>query len=230
LNKTDFGARSYVLGAFTNEGALANPPSLFGTVLTYTGSGQPNCDATQIIHIVTDNYEVITATLTFAATGGASGGVAVSCMIRSYNPKNDITAELINKNHQYKVVKPGWADAGQADAELVFTGVEPGTYTLIITKPGHLKLTVHNIIVNDTDLDLRDDGREGVGILNLICGNVNTDSQINSADLLLLLNNYLKSGDSIKEPAADINGDNQVNSSDLLLLLINYLKSDQVIN
>ncbi|MCL2528764.1 MAG: YDG domain-containing protein [Coriobacteriia bacterium] len=73
LSATDHGVRSYTLGAFTDvagAGVLASAPTLSGTnnaTLTYQGAGAVTGTATQVINIITEEYQDITATITFEA-------------------------------------------------------------------------------------------------------------------------------------------------------------------
>jgi len=148
--------------------------------------------------------------------------------VRSYNPNNPVTLQLL-QNNEVKHTTTITAEAGgvRRDQDFTFVGVEPGTYSLVITKTAHLKFTVHNVVVGENDLDLTQDDREAVRLMTLICGDINRDGQINSSDLLILLGSYLEIGENL---LADLNGDGQVNSSDLLILLGNYLELDVVVH
>jgi len=154
-------------------------------------------------------------------------GYSVSGVVRSYDPKSPVTLHLIQGDNIVNTTtiayEPG---SGQHDQSFTFESIDPGTYTLVITKEVHLKYTVHNVVVNYADLDLTQDPREKVQLISLISGDLNGDGQINSGDLLILLSNYLELGEDI---LADLNGDGQVNSSDMLILLGNYLELDVVV-
>jgi len=145
----------------------------------------------------------------------------VSGTVRSYNPNNPVTLLLMQGNEvKHTTIIAAEAGNGRHEQSFTFKYVEPGTYTLVITKAAHLKFTVHNVVVGEEDLDLTQDGREAVRLISMTCGDINGDGQINSGDMLILLSNYLQLGEKI---LADLNGDGQVNSSDLLILLGNYL-------
>ena len=105
--------------------------------------------------------------------------------------------------------------------------MEPGRYTLVVSKSAHLRFTINNIVVENEDIDLRQSDRNEVRLIRLICGDLNGDGKIDSGDLSMLLGSYLKLGENI---LADLNGDGQVNSCDLLILLANYLKLDVVVD
>ena len=158
-----------------------------------------------------------------------SSSVAVTGKVRSFNPKNETIIQLLLDDEvMYDMIIPAEiVDSGQQEQEFAFFGIAPGTYTLVITKKAHLKFTVHNVVVGDDDLDLTQDDREAVKLMTLICGDLNSDGQINSYDLLILLSNYLEQGENLP---ADLNGDGQVNSSDLLILLGNYLELDVIVH
>jgi len=153
---------------------------------------------------------------------------SVSGTVRSYNPNNPVELRLMQGTDiKYREFIEAEEGSGERDQEFRFNGVEPGIYTLVVMKEAHLKLTVHNVVVENKDVNLADDTREPVQILTLKCGDLNEDGQITSDDLLILLGSYLESGEKIP---ADLNGDGQVNSSDLLILLGNYLESDIVVS
>jgi len=115
----------------------------------------------------------------------------VSGMVRSYNSNNPIELMLMQGSEiKYKEIIKAESGNGQHDQNFTIKGVEPGIYTLVVTKKAHLKFTVHNVVVEDKDFDLVDDKREPVGVLTLKCGDLNGDGQINSGDLLMLLGSY----------------------------------------
>jgi hypothetical protein len=73
LNRSDYGIRSYSLGAFvgglvnifTDMPALSGPR---GNYFTWRGAGESSGSATQVIILTTTNYEDIVITLNFQAT------------------------------------------------------------------------------------------------------------------------------------------------------------------
>ena len=153
---------------------------------------------------------------------------AVTGRVRSHNPNNPVTLQLMQNNEiKYSTTIAAEPGTGRRDQNFTFEDVLPGTYTLVITKSAHLKFTVHNVVVRDSNLDLRQDAREEVRLITLVPGDLNADGQINSCDLIVLLGSYLQVGENL---LADLNGDGQVNSSDLRILLRNYLAVDVVVD
>ena len=120
---------------------------------------------------------------------------------------------------------------GQATQGFAFEGVALGTYSLVVTKPGHTSFTVQAVAVGDEDedVDLADDSRPVVRLMTLPCGDVNGDGMVNSADLAILWrsDNFSKSAAQAAEPLCDLDGDGMVNSADLAILWLasNFNKS-----
>ena len=144
---------------------------------------------------------------------------AISALVRydNQNPDNKAIVELFLNGSSISaiIISPELGNNPQIQY-FGFAGLRPGTYTLIITKPGSLKYTAHICVTGD-DVDL--------GLISLVCGDIDGDGQINSIDLALLLADYGKSGAALKGSLADVDGDGQVNSIDLALLLAGYGKS-----
>jgi hypothetical protein len=92
LNKPDHGDLSYTPGTLENtDGILASGyPKLANGILTYKGSGKTSGIATQQITVTSENYQNITATITFEAT--AKEGVAISG-ITAQNSEYDGTSK-----------------------------------------------------------------------------------------------------------------------------------------
>ena len=109
--------------------------------------------------------------------------------------------------------------------EFTFNEVNPGTYSLIFTRPGYTGFTINNIIVTDGgSVDLSEDTRFP-NELPLKPGDVNGDGVVNLTDLDFLLLHWF--GDYIN---ADFNGDGQINIIDLDMLLANWLQTSIVVN
>ena len=157
-------------------------------------------------------------TFTFpAAKPGA--GVAVSGKITSYNPNNPTTVALMQGGkEQYKTTIAKTTGSSQVTQNFTLAGVLPGTYDLVVTKPGHLTYTVTGVVVGDGPLDLTAMTGKPYQTITLLCGDINGDGWINSTDLgeILQGQNYGKqttvAGVNKK---ADLNGDGWVNSTDL---------------
>ena len=111
--------------------------------------------------------------------------------------------------------------------------MEPGTYSIVVTKATHTNFTVKSIIVGDRDVDLADDSRVAVKIMTLLCGDVNGDSFINVNDLneVWSARNYNKAAEGAENPNCDLNGDGFINVNDLNIVWssANYNKREIVI-
>ncbi|MDR0490821.1 MAG: dockerin type I repeat-containing protein [Oscillospiraceae bacterium] len=96
----------------------------------------------------------------------------------------------------------------------------PKLYTLVVTKETHTSFTVKKIVVGDTDLDLTKDSREAVRCITLLCGDINGDNIINSADVAVLwqASNYNKSAALAANKLCELDGDGMVNNVDLSIL------------
>ena len=151
-----------------------------------------------------------------------STGINVSGIIKSYNPNNQATIKLMQGNEvKYTEVINAATGSGQIEQPFTIEGVEPGTYTLIVTKPGHLCYTKLALEVGTDSINLDE--------ITLIPGDINGDGQINVNDLFIFIDNYRKSDTEIINPLADINGDGQVNVNDLFLFIDGYRMSDTVV-
>ncbi len=144
---------------------------------------------------------------------------SVRGVVKSYNPGNATTIQLMQgSTKKYSTTIDATTDSGQVAQIFSFHAVAPGTYDLVVTKPGHLTYTVKNVKVGDTDLDLTKHSNAAIRTITLLCGDINGDGWINSTDLGVVLQgqNYGKqttvAGVNGK---ADLNGDGWVNSTDL---------------
>jgi len=162
----------------------------------------------------------------------SSTPLTVSGLVDSYNLNNVTTLKLFNNTHEYPVTIAATTGIGLQRQTFNFTDVEPGTYTLEITKTGHIKFTVMGIVVRYENVDLTSDrrltARDPSGAILLLCGDINNDGVINQDDLNLLWlpANYNKSVSSGVDERCDLNGDGVVNQDDLniLWLPVNYNK------
>ena len=148
---------------------------------------------------------------------------SVRGVVKSYNPGNATTIQLMQgSTKKYSTTIDATTDSGQVAQIFSFHAVAPGTYDLVVTKPGHLTYTVKNVKVGDTDLDLTKHSNAAIRTITLLCGDINGDGWINSTDLGVVLQgqNYGKqttvAGVNGK---ADLNGDGWVNSTDLGIVL-----------
>ena len=159
-------------------------------------------------------------TFTFpAAKPGA--GVAVSGKITSYNPNNPTTVELRQGGEvKYTATIDPTTGSGQVTQDFTISTVAPGTYDLVVTKPGHLTYTVKNVVVGDTDLDLTTLTGKAYSTITLLCGDINGDGSINEDDVSIIryANNINKSTAVADNKLADINGDGSVNEDDVSIV------------
>ena len=153
----------------------------------------------------------------------ATADISVSGTIKSYNPGNATTIQLMKGGkEQYKTTIAATTGSGQQKQTFTFPTVAKGTYDLVVTKAAHLTYTVKNVKVGDTDLDLTKHSNAAISTITLLCGDINGDGWINSTDLGVVLQgqNYGKqttvAGVNGK---ADLNGDGWVNSTDLGIVL-----------
>ena len=152
---------------------------------------------------------------------GAGVGVAVSGKVKSYNPNNATTIQLMQGGkEQYKTTIAAASGSGQVTQDFSFNAVAPGTYDLVVTKSAHLTYTVKNVVVGDTDLDLTKHSK-AYQTITLLCGDIDGNGFINSTDLGIILKgqNYGKSTATAGDKAADLDGNGFINSTDLGIVL-----------
>ena len=155
----------------------------------------------------------------------------VSGAVKSYNPKNETTIKLMQGTaEKYRTtIEAASSGIGQQEQPFTFTGVAPGTYSLVITKEAHTSFTVQTVVVSDRNVDLTQHGHPEVRLMTLRCGDINNDGMINDSDLaiLWLSANYNKSATAQGvNSRCDLNGDGMVNDTDLAILWLaaNYNK------
>ena len=160
-----------------------------------------------------------------------SKGVSVSGTVKSYNPNNATTIQLMQEGaEKYTASIAAATGSGQKEQNFSFPAVAAGTYDLVVTKSAHLKYTVKNVTVGNAPLDLTVHGNAAIRNIMLPAGDVNGDGTINSKDLNEIWSpaNYLKNTtDTGVNPLADLNGDGTINSKDLNIVwkAENYLKT-----
>lgn len=151
-------------------------------------------------------------------------GAVVTGTVTGYAPAQSARLELYQTNTTSAPIyetdalpKTGGGESAQAFA---FDSVQPGTYDLKVTKPGHTSYWLKGIVVAD-DMNLAQN-------ITLHCGDVNGDGKVNVDDLVILTSaaNYNKNATDAANPLCDLNADGKVNVSDLLILvdLANYNK------
>lgn len=149
---------------------------------------------------------------------------SVSGTVKSYNPNNPVTVQLIEQGHTeaaYETIIDATTGNGQKEQNFSFPAVAAGTYDLVVTKPGHLSYTVKGIVVGDTPLDLKKHSNAAISTITLLCGDIDGNGFINSTDLGIILKgqNYGKSTATAGDKAADLDGNGFINSTDLGIVL-----------
>ena len=145
-------------------------------------------------------------------------GVSVSGMVKSYNPKNATTIQLMQDGaEKYSTTIAADTDSGQVPQNFSFPAVAPGTYDLVVTKKAHLTYTVTGVVVGDTALDLTTMTDKPYSTITLLCGDINGDGNINVTDLNKVWDaaNFNKNVSAATNKLTDINGDGSVNVTDL---------------
>ena len=148
--------------------------------------------------------------------------ISVSGTIKSYNPGNTTTIQLMQgSTEKYSTTIAAVTGSGQKEQSFTFNAVAPGTYDLVVTKPGHLTYTVKNVKVGDTDLDLTKHSNTAIRTITLLCGDIDGNGFVNSTDLGIILKgqNYGKSTATAGDRAADLDGNGFINSTDLGIVL-----------
>ena len=151
-----------------------------------------------------------------------SKGVSVSGMVKSYNPNNAVTIQLMQGGEEkYSTTIAADTGSGQVTQNFSFPTVAAGTYDLVVTKPGHLTYTVKNVVVENDPLDLTKHSNAAISTITLLCGDIDGNGFINSTDLGIILKgqNYGKSTATAGDKAADLDGNGFINSTDLGIVL-----------
>ena len=148
--------------------------------------------------------------------------ISVSGTIKSYNPGNTTTIQLMQgSTEKYSTTIAAATGSGQVAQSFSFDAVAKGTYDLVVTKPGHLTYTVKGVVVGDGPLDLTKHSNAAISTITLLCGDIDGNGFINSTDLGIILKgqNYGKSTATAGDKAADLDGNGFINSTDLGIVL-----------
>lgn len=150
--------------------------------------------------------------------------VSVSGTVKSYNPNNPVTVQLIEQGHHevaYETTIDPTTGSGQKEQSFSFDAVAAGTYDLVVTKPGHLTYTVKGVVVGGTAIDLTKHSNAAISTITLLCGDIDGNGFINSTDLGIILKgqNYGKSTATAGDKTADLDGNGFINSTDLGIVL-----------
>jgi len=165
-------------------------------------------------------------------------GAKLKGAIKSYNPGAPTTIVLMKDSrgaHEAaRIVIEGAPGIGVDEREFTFEDIEPGEYTMVITKPGHASFTVRDIIVGEGGLDLTLDSRDELRLMVMPCGDISGDGTINATDLgiLWLAGNYNQRAADADNALCDLNGDGLINVTDLgiLWLMSNFNRGAVVID
>lgn len=150
-----------------------------------------------------------------------AAGVTVSGQVKSYNPNNPTTIQLMDGS---TVVASTTIEAatgnGQKTQAFSIEKVPAGTYDLVVTKVGHLTYTVKSVVVGDADLDLTAAAGKAYAEIVMLAGDVNGDGSINEADVSVIRysSNINKATTAAANPIADVNGDGSVNEADVSIV------------
>ena len=145
--------------------------------------------------------------------------------VKSYNPNNPVTVQLIEQGHHevaYETTIDPTTGSGQKEQNFSFPAVAPGTYDLVVTKPGHLSYTVKNVVVGSTDLDLTTLTDKPYSTITMLCGDIAKNGYVDFADYQELLSpaNYgKKTTDTGVNALADLNGNGYIDFADYQILL-----------
>ena len=145
--------------------------------------------------------------------------------VKSYNPNNPVTVQLIEQGHHevaYETTIDPTTGSGQKEQNFSFPAVAAGTYDLVVTKPGHLSYTVKNVVVGSTDLDLTALTGKPYSTITMLCGDIAKNGYIDFADYQELLSpaNYgKKTTDTGVNALADLNGNGYIDFADYQILL-----------
>ena len=165
--------------------------------------GDNNHDASDKVKVIVPEY---------------GAGVTVSGTVKSYNPNNATTIQLMQDGaEKYKTTIATATGSGQKEQNFSFPAVAAGTYDLVVTKACHLTYTIKNVVVGDTPLDLTKHTNAAIRTITLLAGDVNGDGSINATDLNIVWNaaNFNKAVADVSNKLTDVNGDRAVNATDL---------------
>lgn len=150
-------------------------------------------------------------------------GVSVSGTVKSYNPGNATTIQLMQGGaEKYSTIIGADSGSGQKAQSFSFDTVAAGIYDLVVTKDGHLTYTVTGVVVGDTALDLTTHTNAAISTITLLCGDIDGDGWIDFSDYqeLLKSTNYGKQTSAVGvNKIADLDGDTWIDFSDYQILL-----------
>lgn len=149
--------------------------------------------------------------------------VSVRGKVVSYNPNNPTTVQLMQGGtEKYSTTIKAATGSSQVTQNFTLAGVLPGTYDLVVTKPGHLTYTVKGVVVEGTAIDLTKNSNKAISTITLLCGDIAKNGYIDFADYQELLSpaNYgKKTTDTGVNALADLNGNGYIDFADYQILL-----------
>lgn len=150
-------------------------------------------------------------------------GVTVSGTVKSYNPGNATTIQLMQGGaEKYSTTIDPTTGSGQKEQSFSFASVAAGKYDLVVVKPGHLSYTVTGVVVGDAAIDLTQHTNAAISTITLLCGDIDGDGWIDFSDYqeLLKSTNYGKQTSAVGvNKIADLDGDTWIDFSDYQILL-----------
>jgi len=141
VSKNDHGGLSYSLGTFTDgENILTGQPTLSGSTLTYTGAGKTTGTATQVINIISQNYNDASVTITIVAipkTAVTIGGLTKADAAYNGSQKRGYTGTATSGAYtgvlDYEYT--GTSNNGTAYGPTATPPTNAGDYTLTVSVP-----------------------------------------------------------------------------------------------
>ena len=185
------------------------------TFKTYTGKPIVVTETTTL-EVRSFLNSILSESVTYTYTKVA--GVTVSGTVKSYNPNNATTIQLMQGGkEQYKTTIGADTGSGQKEQTFTFPAVAAGTYDLVVTKPGHLTYTIRNVVVGSTPLDLTTNSNAFISTITMLAGDIDGNGSINVSDLNTVWNsaNFNKATTGAANTLTDIDGNGSVNVSDL---------------
>jgi len=203
-------------GVLTPATGFLLPESI---TMTRNGATFTNFTYTQSTGAITIAANQVTGNFTFIGAAIPQPiGVEVTGSIEAYNPAYPATVTLKQGGEvKYQKVVDAAGGTGKVTQEFEFNGVIPGTYELIMQKPGHLIYTKLSLVVGSVNIALN--------AVAMIPGDFDGNGYVSINDYNILLEYYNKSGSDIGNHLVDIDGNGHVNLNDFQIFLEGYGKS-----
>jgi len=223
-NITSGESGQFAEGQRISVSATPNEGYSFGDWIASAGTFDDASSADTVFTMPGSNVSI---TARFENNEELLGGVTVSGLISSFNPGFETRIQLLENNMvKYEKVISSTTGMGQIEQHFVFNDVEPGTYTLSVTKTSHTSFVLRDIVISGEDIDLTQSDREEIRLITLTPGDINGDGQIDSQDLSILMSYFGLVDENLVRAGADLNGDGQVDARDLSLLMNGFSQSD----